>query len=98
MQRLEVSGVVRPIYGVVRRQTVNVHPSVRMYQRGSPWTNFREIWYLGVGFYDSVSRISKFGCNLTKISGMLHEERTIAIRTPLHHNTQFFLLFAVTFS
>ena len=32
MQRLEVSGAVRPIYGVVRRQTVNivsVLPSVK---------------------------------------------------------------------
>jgi len=54
-----------------------------MYQRGSPWTDFREIWYLGGGvrLNDSVSR---------KIQFWLKFDKTFAIRTPLYHNAQYF--------
>ena len=73
-----------------------VDPSVRMYQRGSPWTDFREILYFGgVGVLHALMTVcrekSNFGYNLTKTSGMLHEELcTFATWTPLYLNAQLF--------
>jgi len=44
-----------------------IRPSVRIYQRGSKCTDFREIWYWGLlGKY--ISRKSKRGSNRAKIS------------------------------
>jgi len=37
----------------------HARPSVRMYQRGSHWTDFREIWYWEL--YANLSRNCRFG-------------------------------------
>lgn len=49
----------------------------RMHQRGSHWTNFREIWYLRV--YGNIPRSSKFGYNRTKVSDIIPEDLSTSV-------------------
>ena len=47
--------------------------SVRMEQLVPNWTHFGETWYLSF-FFENLSRKFRFYCNLTRITGTLHED------------------------
>jgi hypothetical protein len=49
-----------------------VCPSVPMYQLGSHWIAFREVWYLRLS-WKLFDKNTYFGKNLSKILGTLHE-------------------------
>jgi hypothetical protein len=47
--------------------------SVRMEQFGSHWTDFHEMLYLGI--FENLARKFKFHENLTRMTGILHEDK-----------------------
>jgi hypothetical protein len=51
---------------------LSVRLSFRMHQRGSHWTNLREIWYLRL--CGNMRRSSKFGYRRTQVSGIIPED------------------------
>jgi hypothetical protein len=54
---------------------VSVCLSIRMEQFDSHCTAFHENWYLNFFFYENLSRKFKFRYELTRITGILHEDR-----------------------
>lgn len=51
-----------------------VRSSLRMYQCGSLWPDFHEIWYWRL--YEYMSTKSRFVSNLAKMSGALHKDQS----------------------
>jgi hypothetical protein len=62
--------------------------STHIYQNGSQWKNFLEIWYWH--FNENPSIKSKFGENLTKILDTLHEICLLLPATLNRHESAFF--------
>jgi hypothetical protein len=70
---------------------ISVHPSVLMYQIGSHWTHFREIWYRTL--LEDLSSKSKCGYNLTKIWGTLQGELSTFVQSKVQLDVLFYVFF-----